>query len=100
MYQPGEGMALLRLTCLLLESLNLESKKNKRVKGQVALVFSELWRGLLGIHSVAKFLVPNWGDMIDSGIGLSYRPASLPRLAGRYDNPARVDSSPQSRTKN
>jgi hypothetical protein len=27
------------------------------------------------------------GDIIDSGIGLSHRPARLHRLAGRYDNP-------------
>jgi hypothetical protein len=37
---------------------------------------------------VAKFIVPDWGDKVDSGIGLSYRPARL--LAGgsvqqRYD---------------
>jgi hypothetical protein len=24
----------------------------------------------------AKFLVPDWGDKVDYGIGLSYRPAS------------------------
>jgi hypothetical protein len=37
---------------------------------------------------VAKFIVPYWGDKVDSGIGLSYLPATarLPRLAGRYDN--------------
>ncbi len=27
------------------------------------------------------------GDIVDSGIGFSYRPASLCSLAGRYDNP-------------
>ncbi len=37
---------------------------------------------------VAKFIVPDWGDKVDSGIGLAYLPATarLPRLAGRYDN--------------
>ncbi len=30
----------------------------------------------------AKFIVPDWGDKVDSGIGLSYRPGSL---AGQYD---------------
>ncbi len=30
---------------------------------------------------------PWLGDKVVSGIGLSYRPARLPRLAGRYDNP-------------
>ncbi len=39
------------------------------------------------IWPVAKFLVHDWGDIVDSGIGLSYRPARLHRLAGRYDNP-------------
>ncbi len=36
---------------------------------------------------VAKFRVPDWGDKIACGIGLSYRPAGLHRLADRYDNP-------------
>ncbi len=31
---------------------------------------------------VAKFLVPELGDIVDSGIGLSYRPASLYWRAG------------------
>ncbi len=34
---------------------------------------------------VAKFIVPDWTDKVDSGIGLSYRPARL--HIGRYDNP-------------
>ncbi len=38
-------------------------------------------------RAVAKFIVPNWGDKVDSGVGLSYLPASLCSLAGRYDNP-------------
>jgi hypothetical protein len=40
--------------------------------------------------SIAKFIVPDRGDKVDSGIlhvGLSYRLARLHRLAGRYDNP-------------
>ncbi len=36
-------------------------------------------------QSVVKFLVPDWGDKVDSGIGLSHRPGRLYRLAGRYD---------------
>jgi hypothetical protein len=28
-----------------------------------------------------QFLVSDWGDIVDSGIGLSYRPARLHRLA-------------------
>ncbi len=38
-------------------------------------------------NPVARILVPDWGDRFDSGIGLSYRPARLHRLTGRYDNP-------------
>jgi hypothetical protein len=33
------------------------------------------------------FVVPAWGDKVNSGIGLSYRPERLHMLAGRYDNP-------------
>ncbi len=41
----------------------------------------------LTISTVAKFVVPDWRDIVDSGMGLlSYRPARLHRLAGRYDN--------------
>ncbi len=38
---------------------------------------------------VAKFIVSDWGDKVDSGVGLSYRrgQATVHRLAGRYDNP-------------
>jgi len=39
------------------------------------------------LESEAKFLVPDRGDVVDSSIGLSYRPARLHMLAGRYDNP-------------
>ncbi len=43
------------------------------------------------IHSPVMYRVPihspEWGDKVDYGIGLSYRPARLHRLAGRYDNP-------------
>ncbi len=39
------------------------------------------------ISPVAKFIVPNWGDKVDSCCkGLSYRPARLHKLAGQYDN--------------
>ncbi len=38
-------------------------------------------------NSVASFIVSDFGDKVDSGIGLSYRSAKLHRLAGRYDNP-------------
>ncbi len=38
---------------------------------------------------VAKCLVPDWGDIVDSGIRLSYHtgPPGYIWLAGRYDNP-------------
>jgi hypothetical protein len=35
----------------------------------------------------AKFIVSDWGNNVDSGIGLSYRPARKHWFAGRYDNP-------------
>ncbi len=38
------------------------------------------WGGGGGLWSVVKFMFPNWGDKIDSGTGLSYRPARLHRL--------------------
>ncbi len=34
-----------------------------------------------------KFLVPEWGDILDYDKGLSYRPASLCSLVGRQYNP-------------
>ncbi len=49
----------------------------------------------------AKFVVPDLGDIVGSGIGLSYRPARLHRQAGRYDNPMPESIiSPQLWTKN
>jgi hypothetical protein len=36
--------------------------------------------------TVAEFIVADWGDKVNSGTGLFYRPARLQRLAGRYDN--------------
>jgi hypothetical protein len=41
----------------------------------------------MGGEESGKFIVPDWGDIVGSGIGLSYRPSSLCSLAGRYDNP-------------
>jgi hypothetical protein len=41
----------------------------------------------LNSYFVAKFIVPEWGDKVESGIGLSYRPVSLCNLAGRYRLP-------------
>ncbi len=55
---------------------------------------------------VAKFIVPYWGDNVDYGIGLSYRPATYSLLyvawrAGTYDNPITLSTlSPQSRITN
>ncbi len=39
--------------------------------------------------TVAKFIVPDWEDKVAAGIGLSYRPARIHRLAGQYGNPSR-----------
>jgi hypothetical protein len=36
---------------------------------------------------VAKFIVPDWGDKVDSGIELSYLTARLHRRTRRYDHP-------------
>jgi hypothetical protein len=38
-------------------------------------------------YPVAKFFVPDREDKVDSGIGLSYRAASLCSMADRYDYP-------------
>jgi len=48
---------------------------------------------------VAKLLVPEWEDIVDSGIGLSYRPARLHRLSGRYVNLCQTRLYPQPGTK-
>jgi hypothetical protein len=45
--------------------------------------------------TVAKFLVPDWGIVVDSDIGLLYRPASQCSLEGRYDNPESTTSISQ-----
>jgi hypothetical protein len=37
-------------------------------------------------RTVYTFIVPEVGDKVGSGIGLSFRPASLCCLADRYDN--------------
>jgi hypothetical protein len=38
-------------------------------------------------YPVAEFIDPDWGDKVNSGTGLSYRPARRHGLAGRYDKP-------------
>ncbi len=51
---------------------------------------------------VAKFLFPDWGDIVDSGIGLSYRPARL-HIGWRAGRTTLCQSRlyiPQSGTKN
>ncbi len=47
-------------------------------------------------YSIAEFTIPDWGDKVNFGIGLSYRPARLHNLAGR----AGVDYIPKSGTMN
>jgi hypothetical protein len=52
-------------------------------------------------ESEAKFLVTDWGDIVDCCIRLSYQPASLCDLGGPVRQPyAIVDYIPQSETKN
>ncbi len=48
-------------------------------------------------HFVAKFFVLDCGDIVDSVVRLSYRPARLQRLVGRYDNPMPESTIPPSR---
>ncbi len=43
--------------------------------------------GRCGQYSIPEFIDPDWGDKVNSGIGLLYRPARLHGVAGRYDNP-------------
>jgi hypothetical protein len=40
-----------------------------------------------GPPAEAQFIVPDWEEKVDYGIGLSHQPVRLPRLAGRHDNP-------------
>jgi hypothetical protein len=42
---------------------------------------------MLGLIQVAEFIDSDWGDKVNSGIGLSHQPARLHELVGRYDNP-------------
>jgi len=47
--------------------------------------------------TVAEFIDSDWGDKINSGIGLSYRPASHTWAGGAVRQPyAKVDFIPQS----
>jgi hypothetical protein len=49
------------------------------------------------IHVAAKFIAPEYiGYIVDSGIGLMYKPASLYSLAGRHDNPMQCQLYPPS----
>jgi hypothetical protein len=48
-----------------------------------ATVFVSFVKHIVYLHnktSIAKFFVPDWGDMVDSGIWMSFRPAMLLRL--------------------
>ncbi len=63
-------------------------------------VLPSSWQKQPGLP-VAKFIVPALGDTVDTGIGMSYRPASQCSLAGRYDKPLpELTLSPQSGTMN
>jgi hypothetical protein len=45
------------------------------------------WPKVQNTCTVAKCTVHDWGDIVDSGIGLLYRPARIQRMVGSYDNP-------------
>jgi hypothetical protein len=51
------------------------------------------------LTSEAQFRVPDWGDKVDYGIGMSYRPVRLHWLAGWYDNHRLLTPSPLSAAK-
>jgi hypothetical protein len=57
-------------------------------KFRTYFIFSKNLQGpaIKDFYPVAEFLDPGWGDKVNSGIGLSYRPAKPGSLAGRYDN--------------
>jgi hypothetical protein len=48
-----------------------------------SLLFMKFLLSFPVTSTVAKFILPGWGDKVDSG--LSYQPARLHRMAGRYD---------------
>ncbi len=53
------------------------------------------------LFCIAKFIVPDSGNNVDSGIRSSNQPASLCSLASRYDSPLpELTLSPQTGTKN
>ncbi len=52
---------------------------------------TQLW------NSEAQFLIPDWEDKVNYGIGLSYQPTRLHRPVGRYDSYAIVNFIPQRR---
>jgi hypothetical protein len=58
--------------------------------------------GMINFWVVAEFIDPDWGDNVNSGIGLSYQPARQATWAsGPVRQPyAGVDFIPQSGTKN
>ncbi len=70
-----------------------QNYQNGTVSNQLTAL--EIVKSVLGVtvnlsmcdRAVAKFLVPDLGDKVDAGIGLSYRPARLHSQACRYDNP-------------
>ncbi len=55
--------------------------------------------GTVVSHTCSQILSPWLGDIVDSGIVLSYQPVRLHRLEGRYSNPMPESTIPQSGTK-
>jgi hypothetical protein len=80
-------------------------QKARKINKMKTLVTGMLSRALgkpYKCRPVATFIVPDQGDKVDSGLRLSYWPASLCSLAGRYDSPLQQEStlSPQLGTMN
>ncbi len=62
-------------------------RQAKVVRTLLISTVSWLFYDFLSVQNDAKFIVSDWGDKVDFGIGLSYRPTRLHRRACRYDNP-------------
>ncbi len=82
-------MSFLSLYFVLCTSSSLQTELTSAKKPQFLILQFLSNGGAQGSRPVAKFIVPDRGDKINSGIRLSYRPAKLRtvhRLASKYDN--------------
>ncbi len=71
----------------IIQSSGMPTKQQHRKKGRTNKSCKVLLIGSLWFESSSQILSPWPGDIVDSGIGLSYRSASLCSLAGWYENP-------------